>query len=371
LVLRSAAVLVALIIVLFAASYFAERSFSSEFHTCVDKHQVSDQNAPAEDDVPDRSSADLHDRLVATLLRPTTRFVAGQVLSPRVPIPWQRWWLGRVMLLAPPARGTEFEEAIRDGVKGEWVRSVGAGTDDGRSAVILYLHGGGYCIGAPGTDRALTSRLARATGLPVFALDYRLAPEHPYPAAVDDAIAAYQSLMDIGPVVITGESAGAGLAMATALRARQMKLRPPAALILLSPWVDLSMATLSKSVTDDPVLRRDWLAACARHYLAGSDPRAPFASPIYGDLRGLPPTLIQVGGDELLRDDATRMHNALRNADVTVRCEVSEGLWHGFHLQAGMLKAANAAVERAGRFVTDHIAPERDASTGRNGTREW
>jgi monoterpene epsilon-lactone hydrolase len=162
----------------------------------------------------------------------------------------------------------------------------------------------------------------------------------------------------MGPVVIISESAGGGLAVATALRARQPLLRPPDAL-LFSPWVDLTMATLSNQVTDDPVLSRAWLAACARNYLASSDPRAPLASPIYGDLRELPPTLMQVGADELLLGDAPRKRDALLSADVTVRFEIGKGLWHGFHLHAGMLKAADAAIDRAGRFVSDRVAHTR------------
>jgi acetyl esterase/lipase len=354
--LRTAAAFVVLIAILLAAFHFAERSVSPVFHACADKREVTDQSASAEDDAGDRSPADLRDRLVALLLRPAARLA---VAGPRVSVPWQRWWLRWLTRLTPSAHGTETEAAVRGGVKGEWVRPAGAVTDDSRSAVILYLHGGCYCIGAPATHRALTSHLARATGLPVFAADYRLAPEHPYPAAVDDAIAAYQSLQETGPVVIAGDSAGGGLAVVTALRTRQLHLHPPAALILFSPWVDLAMTRLSDRVTDDPVVSRAWLAACARNYLAGSDPRAPLASPIYGDLRGLPPTLIQVGADELLRGDAMRMRDALLSADVTVRCEIGEGVWHGFQLHAGMLKAADAAIARAGRFISERVAHAR------------
>ena len=258
--LRSAAAFVVLIVILLTAFYSAEPSFSPVFRACANEHQVADRNVLADDDVIDRSPADLGDSLVASLLRPAARLAVAPL--PRVPIPWQRWWLRWLTRLAPPAHGMGTEEAVRGGVKGEWVRPAGAVTDDGRGAVILYLHGGCYCIGAPATHRALTSRLARATGLPVFAADYRLAPEHPYPAAVDDAIAAYRSLLENGPVVIAGDFAGGGLAVATALRARQLLLRPPAALILFSPWVDLTMATFSDRVTDGPVLSHAWLAAC-------------------------------------------------------------------------------------------------------------
>ena len=157
----------------------------------------------------------------------------------------------------------------------------------------------------------------------------------------------------MGPVVVAGNSAGGGLALATALAARQLQLNPPAALILLSPWVDLTTSMLSdQAARHEAVLSCAWLAACARHYLAGVDPKAPLASPIYGDLHGLPPTLIQVGTDELLHSDAVRVHDALANAGVAVRCEMVAALWHGFHLHAAMQPAANAAIERVGRFIS-------------------
>ena len=295
--------------------------------------------------------------LTALFLRSAVRIAVKPVLSPRVPIRWQRWWLKRLTPLIRPRRRAEIQDHVLGGVKGEWVRPARP-ANAAQSAAILYLHGGGYCVGSPAMYRAVTARLARATGLPVFVADYRLAPEHPFPAAVDDAVAAYRALLETGPVVVAGDSAGAGLALATALAARQLQLSPPAALILLSPWVDLTTSMLSDKVArHEAVLSCAWLAACARHYLAGGDPKAPRASPIYGDLHGLPPTLIQAGADELLHSDAVRVHDALTNAGVAVRCEIVSGLWHGFHLHAGVLPAANAAIERVGRFVACSIAP--------------
>jgi acetyl esterase/lipase len=281
------------------------------------------------------------------------RIAVKPILSPSVPIAAQRRRLKRLTALIPPGREINIQEAVLGGVTGEWVHSKLTTTNAGQGAAILYLHGGGYCIGSSATHRAVTTRLARTSGLPVFVADYRLAPEYPFPAAVDDAVAAYRVLLETGPVVVAGDSAGGGLAVATALVARQLQLSAPAALILLSPWVDLTMSTLSdKASMHDPVLSRAWLAACARHYLAGGDLNAPLASPLYGDLRGLPPTLIQAGGDELLHGDAVKMHDALFNAGVAVRCELIAALWHGFHLHAGMLPAADAAIERMGRFIS-------------------
>jgi len=296
--------------------------------------------------------------LAAVFLRAVVRIAVKPVLSPKVPIPWQRWWLKRLTALVRPGHRVKIEEGVLGGVQGEWVRSARVSANTGQSAAILYLHGGGYCIGSPATHRAVATRLARATGLPVFVADYRLAPEHPFPAAIDDAVAAYRALLEMGPVVVAGDSAGGGLALATALAGRQLQLNPPAALILFSPWVDLTTSRLSdKAAEHDAVLSRAWLNCCARHYLSGGDPQAPLASPIYGDLHGLPPTLIQAAADELLHGDAVRIHDALLNAGVAVRCEIIAALWHGFHLHAGMLPAANAAIERASGFISRSIAP--------------
>jgi acetyl esterase/lipase len=295
--------------------------------------------------------------LTALFLRSVVRIAVKPVLSPKVSIPLQRWWLKRLTALIRPGHRVKIQDGVLGGVKGEWVRSTRTTTNTGQSAAILYLHGGGYCVGSPATHRAVTARLARTTGLPVFVADYRLAPEYPFPAAVDDAVAAYRALLEMGQVVVAGDSAGGGLALATALAARQLQLNLPAALILFSPWVDLTTSTLSDAAKHEAVLSRAWLATCAGHYLADGDPNAPLASPIYGDLRGLPPTLIQAGVDELLHGDAVRIHDALLNAGVPVRCEIIAALWHGFHLHAGMLPAANAAIERVGRFISCSFAP--------------
>jgi acetyl esterase/lipase len=221
-------------------------------------------------------------------------------------------------------------------------------------ATILYLHGGGYCVGSPKTHRAVTSHLAGAAGVAVFAANYRLAPEHPFPAALDDAIACFQSLRQAGPVVITGDSAGAGLALATALTARQRQIAAPAALVLFSPWIDL--ASIPDDAPRDVMLRADWLRVCADHYLAGQPATAPLAAPLRGDLSGLPPTLIQAGADELLYGQALRTYEALRAVGRDVRCEIIPNRWHAFQLLAGSLPSADAAVARAGQFIVRTLA---------------
>ena len=241
------------------------------------------------------------------------------------------------------------------GVHGEWLRPARPGRGSG--AAILYLHGGGYCLGSPATHRAITVHLARASGSPVFAAEYRLAPEHPFPAAVEDAVSVCRALLDRGPLVIAGDSAGAGLASAAALALRRQHTRKPAALVLLSPWIDLTLPAIAeRSARREAMVSHRWLAACARHYIAGADPKAPTASPIYGDLRGLPPTLIQAGADELLQPDAVRLHDALVDAGVAVCCELVPDHWHAFQLHAGILAAADAALERAGAFIARQLA---------------
>ena len=256
-----------------------------------------------------------------------------------------------------PRGRIKIQDGIVGGVEGQWLRPIKSSASANPRATILYLHGGGYCIGSPVTHRAVNSRLARATCLPVFVPDYRLAPEHPFPAALDDAVAAYRSLLQDGPIVLAGDSAGGGLALATALAARQMQIDPPIALILFSPWVNLSMAAVSPTgAKHEAIVSYSWLAACAHHYLAGADPTTPLASPIFGDLRGLPPILIQVAGDEILHGDAKRIHAALENAGVSVRCEIMPEGWHLFQITAGMLAAADAAIARAGDFISLTIA---------------
>jgi len=294
----------------------------------------------------DRSGA--RERLAALLLRFGVRIFLKPALSPAVPLAWQRWWLRQLSRSGRPARGVSIQPCAIGGVGGEWLRCPAATA----KGTILYLHGGGYCVGSAATHRAVTSRLARAA--PVFAADYRLAPEHPFPAAVEDAVACYRALAEAGPVVVAGDSAGGGLALATALSARQRGLKRPAALVLFSPWIDLAMPWLGEH-PGDAMLSAPWLAACARHYLAGTDPADPLASPIHGDLGALPPTLIQAGGDELLRSDAERLRDALARAGVTVRCEIEPARWHAFQLHAGMLPSAGAAVARAADFITNAL----------------
>ena len=222
---------------------------------------------------------------------------------------------------------------------------------------ILYFHGGGYVSGSPSHYRDFIWRIARASSACVLCIHYRLSPEHPFPASLDDAVSAYSWLLAQGAaparIVIMGDSAGGGLAFATLLRLRAQGILLPAAVVALSPWTDLAMTgrSLRTNADSDPMLKAGQAANCARMYLAGVDPRTPYASPLYGDQAGLPPTLIQVGSDEILLDDSVRMAKKLRAAGCQVEIEIWPRMPHVWQVYARMLPEARQAVARIGTFV--------------------
>ena len=245
------------------------------------------------------------------------------------------------------------------GVPGEWLVPPGARTD----AAVLYLHGGGYVIGSPRSHRHVAAAIASAAGVAAMLPDYRLAPEHPYPAAVDDAVASYVWLLrrGIAPgrIVIAGDSAGGGLTVATLLAIRQRGRPMPAAGVCISPWVDLtcSAASYTTRAQADPMVTRDGVAEMARLYLAGKDPRTPLASPLHAELDGLPPLLIQVGDDEVLLDDSTQLAAQAKVAGVSAELEVWPEMIHVWHWFLPMLDEAQRAVTRIGDFVKGHLHP--------------
>ncbi|WP_406052382.1 alpha/beta hydrolase [Kribbella sp. NBC_00889] len=228
-----------------------------------------------------------------------------------------------------------------------------AGADG--DAVILYLHGGGYVVGSARTGANLAAPLARRTGLPAVSLEYRLAPEHPFPAAVDDALAAYKELLGSGrPIVIVGDSAGGGAALATLVAARREGLPLPVAAAVFSPWVDLTLSGESMDARGDldPLFSRAHMAGYAEHYLAGHDPSDELASPLLADLTGLPPLLIQVGSAEVLLDDSLRLAVRAAQHDVDVSLDVVAGAPHVYPLMAGVMDEADEALDRAAHFLT-------------------
>ena len=245
------------------------------------------------------------------------------------------------------------EKVSAGGVPAEWVVAENADPD----RVILYLHGGGYVIGSINTHRELGSRLSRAAAARVLLIDYRLAPEHPHPAAVDDAVAAYRWLLSQGVnpsrMAIGGDSAGGGLTVATLVAVRDAGLPLPAAGVCLSPWVDLEGIgeSMTTKAAADPMVQRDGLLKMAAAYLAGQNPRTPLASPLYADLSGLPPLLIQVGTAETLLDDSTRLAERARKSGVQVTLEPWEDMIHVWQAFASLLPEGRQAIDRIGEFV--------------------
>ncbi|MEU7468499.1 alpha/beta hydrolase [Streptomyces sp. NPDC044984] len=229
---------------------------------------------------------------------------------------------------------------------------------------LLYLHGGGYVVGSPDTHAGLVGELARRAGLRALSVDYRLAPEHPFPAAVDDGLAAYRALLAAGTdprdLVMAGDSAGGGLTLATLLAAREAGLPQPAAVAVFSPWTDLTLSGESiRSKEDaDPLFTEADIRAYADLYVGTGDRTHPLASPLFADLTGLPPLLVQVGANEVLLDDAVRLAGRAGVADVEVTLEIGPGLPHVFQHHYGHLDEADAALDRAARFLTTHLGAD-------------
>jgi acetyl esterase/lipase len=291
-------------------------------------------------------------RLVAGVLRSLTRVMAGRTFRAGLPIEEHRRRVRQATRMTFAPRGTTFASRPCGGVPGEWVSARGHAPTE---LTILYLHGGGYVAGSPRTHRAITGHLAARCGARVFAADYRLAPEHPFPAALDDAVTAYRGMLAAGiapsRVAVAGDSAGGGLSVATALRLRELALPLPRVLVLFSPWADLGLGQLALEARE-VMLSVPWLREGAHAYAVRQDVLHPLLSPVTADLRGLPPTLIQVGTDEVLLNDSRRLHERLVAAGVDASLEEFAGLWHVFHVFAGVLAGADRALDRAARFIT-------------------
>jgi len=255
----------------------------------------------------------------------------------------------------PLAADVTCEEMDAGGVPAEWV-SV---SESRRDRVVLYLHGGGYVLGSVNTHREMISRLARATGARALAINYRLAPEHPCPAAVDDSVAAYRWLLSHGVapahVVIAGDSAGGGLTVATLVALRDAGESLPAAGVCISPWVDMECASVRRLAASDAMINLDGILRMANAYLGSADARTPLASPIHANLKGLPPLLIQVGGAEELLDDSVRLADKARADGVDVTLEPWEDMFHVWHSFAAMLPEGQQAIDRIGDFVREKM----------------
>lgn len=251
-------------------------------------------------------------------------------------------------------RGIRYRETDIDGMYGEWVGVDRAHT---KKYVLLHCHGGGYSTGSSLYARTLTSKLASSTSMDVLCFDYRLAPEHPFPAALEDAVKAWNYLMLLGygakDVILTGDSAGGNLALALTLKLKEEGRILPRGLVLMSPWTDLTSSgeSFETRAELDPVLDRAYIDRMVDAYAPGRDLKDPYISPLFGNFEGFPPTYIQVGENEILLSDSGRLQKALEDAGVPVRTDVYPGMWHVF--QMSPVKAAREAMDQNAQFIYD------------------
>jgi acetyl esterase/lipase len=252
------------------------------------------------------------------------------------------------------------QKVSANGVPAEWTSTPAADP----SSAILYLHGGGYVICSLESHRHLVAEVGRAAGTRTLAIDYRLAPEHPFPAPVEDTVAAYRFLLDSGlkpnRISLAGDSAGGGLLVGALLAIREAGLPLPACGWCISPWVDMEALGLSfvDRAATDPTVQKETILMMAQWYLGGANPRHPHAAPIYGDLRGLPPLLIQVGAVETLLDDSIALARAAGIADVPVDLQIWPEMIHIWHIFFPMLSAGRRAIAAGGTFVRNAVKGE-------------
>jgi epsilon-lactone hydrolase len=293
----------------------------------------------------------------AELLRLALKTVQFLPVRSGVPIGKVRQRLRYIEPVVPrPPKGTRTTPLDADGVRAVRIDVAEARTD----RCVVYLHGGGYIVGTERLFRDFTWRIGKAAHASVLYVDYRLAPEHPFPAAVEDAARVYSWLtrrMDPARIAFVGDSAGGGLALATLHKLRDEGRPLPGAVAALSPWTDLALTgpSLAGNAAADPILELKRLPEIVNHYLAGADARHPYASPLYGQASGLPPMLFQVGSDEILRDDSVRMAEKLRAAGCEVEIEVWPRMPHAWHFYARLIPEARAAVDRVGAFLRKRI----------------
>src|SRR5574341_230203 len=252
-------------------------------------------------------------------------------------------------------REVEVEPDLVEGVLVEWIIPPNTSSQ----SVILYVHGGGWTLGWTNLHRRMLIHLCRAATCCSLAVDYRLAPEHPFPAALEDCLAVYHWLLKNGTspknIVIAGDSAGANLTLTTLMSLRDAGDPLPAAAVCISPMTDLLGTGESFRIKQDPALTLTFALTMARHYAGSQDLHSPLLSPHYGDLRGLPPLLIQVGDDEILLSDATRLADNARAAGVDVNLVVWPGMWHVWHLFVPSLPEAQQAIKAISDFIRERI----------------
>lgn len=245
-----------------------------------------------------------------------------------------------------------YTPAEVDGMAAEWIRP---NRPYMKEHVILYCHGGGYSTGSPLYARTITGKLADSTSMDVFCFDYRLAPEHPYPAALNDAMKAWNHLMLMGygarDVIIAGDSAGGNLALALTLKLKEQGRFLPRGLMLMSPWTDLTSSGKSfvSKAEADPILDKAYIDKIVSAYAEGMDLKNPLISPLFADFKGFPPTYIQVGSNEILLSDSKRLYQRMLQDDVAVHLEIFKGMWHVFQMTP--FRTANEAMDKNAEFV--------------------
>jgi acetyl esterase/lipase len=261
-------------------------------------------------------------------------------------------WSDRVIR---PPRTIEIKPALTAGVTAEWVIPRGSTVH----GVIFYVHGGGWTLGLHNLERRMLARVCRAAAVPALALHYRLAPEQPFPAALEDCVASYRWLAQrqTSPrsIVVVVTSAGGNLALATLMSLRNAGDRLPAAAVCISPVTDLACTGESFTMDNDPAVAAAFARSMVRSYVGRDDVRLPLLSPYYGDWRGLPPLLIQVGGDEIVLSDAIRFRDAASRSGVATTLEIQPHMWHGWHLFAPYLPEARQALDGIVSFVREHL----------------
>lgn len=266
-------------------------------------------------------------------------------------------WEAEALLRALPD-GARFTPVEAGGVAAEWMAMPGV-VDD---RVFLLLHGGGYNAGSPKTHRRLAADLSQAIGMRVLVPDYRLAPEYPFPAGVDDAIKAYRWLASEGiperNIVVGGDSAGGGLALSMLLALREAGARLPRAAVLIAPWTDLTVSSESyeRLRRRDPIITPEGLREAGVWYAGAGDPADPLMSPLFADLTGLPPMLIHAGEDEVMVDDSRIFADRAKAAGVDITCKIFPGMWHVFHGAGTGIPEARSAIDEIGVYVRSLFA---------------
>lgn len=285
-----------------------------------------------------------------------TMLADNPIIKPGASLAEMRAGLDAMGKAVPRLADVSASAVTAGGVSAEWLTPAGGDTQ----SVVLYLHGGGYLLGSVDSHRAMLERLAKASGRRVLAINYRLAPEAPFPAPVEDACSAYRWLLAQGiaakRIAISGDSAGGGLVLATLLALRDAGDAMPGCAVPISPWTDMegTGASMETRAAVDPMVQKGPLTEMAGAYLQGADTKNPLASPLYGDFKGLPPLLIQVGDAETLLDDTTRIVPKLKAAGVDVSMEVWPDMIHVWHLFAPMLDKGQEAIDGIGAFVRKH-----------------